>query len=941
MTSHRSRLAPLVSLLALTTVFVALNDVPITYARSSQTSLREYRDPRTGLRVSVPRTVPSIVSERPFSDVPPDRTGLGPITPMHGDGLTPFRSGSYPERTLDELREHYARDWSAITVLPTSQSYDRGEIAVIEDDGTILLPSGANVVIDPASLARRFLELHDDEYDYINVWSASNMTNLTLGGGFAYELNVRNEVQGLGLSIFDFSEDFGSGGTLKSFLNMNRLSAYPAGPNTTFLGTNTAMDVLGQEAGHRFAAFTFFDNGGSASNALLGRDDAHWSFFFNSLASDMEGNQWRDNQNGTFTSVAATNGYAFIDEYLYGLRDSSEVDTLWYIENPTNFNPPGTYLPRTGPSIGITCSGTKRMVDISQITVLNGLRSPGIATSQKTFRMAWVLLIRNGDVPTPADLAKIDLFRTTWEPYFQTAVNNLGAMDTHLNSVAGSVVIEHVPLKDTENTLASRPVTAAMYVKQRSLLIGFNASSPRVFYRTNGGAYSPLVMAPLGGNQYQASIPAQPLGTIVDYYLTAASDSAGIDAELPAGAPGTKFTYVVGPDDTEPALAHTPPPDPAASQLPVTVTVDAFDNLGLDSVSVSWRINDGPIQTARVAATAGDGPYSFDIGAGAVFGDVVTYRLGAVDLAASKNRALLPDGGAPFALMVGNNFAEDFENSDGGFTHTFLTPEFFDSWHLSTQRNHTPGGGSSWKCGDEGPASYSPNLDAGLVAGPILVGAGGTLAFHHFFDIESSDLPGQAYDGARVDISTNNGASWSPITPAGGYPATIISNPDSPYPAGTPVWSGTSGAFVPASFDLSAFNGQTVWVRFRLGSDSFVGGEGWYVDDVTVTNVGGEPVPVPVVPASFALDPAFPNPTAGRTTIAFRLPAASTVALEIYDVRGARVRSLLAGAMPAGPHAVDWDGLGEDGSRVPPGLYFYRLTADRFGARAGRLVVTN
>lgn len=939
MTTRRSRRALLILVASLTLVLPLARGTRPSHAKAAPASLREYRDPATGRRTLVPRTRPAFTTEPSATDVT-GGPGPGPIEPMHGDGLVPFRSGSYPERILDELREHYARDWSAITVLPTSQSYDRGEIAVIEDDGTILLPSGANVVIDPASIARRFLELHDDEYDYINVWSASNITNLTLGGGFAYELNVRNEVNGLGLSIFDFSSDFGSGGTLKSFLNMNRLSVYPDDPNQTFLGTNTTMDVLGQEAGHRFCAFTFFDNGGSTSPLLLGRDNAHWSFFHNSLGSDIEGNRWIDHLNGTYTSIDATSGYSFLDEYLYGLRDSSEVDTLWYIDTPTNFSPPGTYLPRTAPRIGVTCSGTKRFVDISQITSLNGLRAPGVATSQKVFRMAWVLLIRNGDVPTAQDLAKLDLFRTTWDPYFRTAVDNLGSMDTNLNSIAGSVVIEHVPLKDTENTLAARPVTATMFVRQGSLLIGFDGSSPRVFYRTNGGAYAPLVMTPLGGDEYQAAIPAQPLGTTVDYYLTGASDSAGIGGALPAGAPASRFTYVVGPDDTKPVLAHAPPPDPAVSQIPVTVTVDAFDNLGLDSVSVEWRINTGPVQTSRVPAT-GDGRYSFLIGAGAAFGDVVTYRLGAVDLAAAKNRALVPDGGAPFALLVGNNYAENFENSDGGLTHTVVTTDYFDQWHLSTQRNHTPSGGASWKCGAVGPASYSPNLDAALDTGPILVGTGGTLEFHHFFDIESSDQPGQAYDGCRVELSTNNGASWSPITPAGGYPATIIENPDSPFPVAAPVWSGVSGGFVPASFNLSVFAGQTVRLRFRLGTDSFVGGEGWYVDDITVMSAGGEPVPVPVAPASFALDPAFPNPTAGRTSIAFRLPAPSPVSLDVYDVRGARVRSLVSGPRVAGPHVVDWDGRAADGSRVAPGLYFYRLEAQAFGVRSGRLVVTH
>ncbi|MEO6462214.1 MAG: hypothetical protein ABIP29_03990, partial [Candidatus Eisenbacteria bacterium] len=311
----RPRLLPLLSLV-LALALVAR--VPgSSQAMSSDRSLREYRDSKTGAAIRPDRTAPTFEADPGIV-----RDG-SPYSPQHDQGPMSWRSGTYPERVLDELREHNTRDLSLLTVLPTTQSYDRGEIAVIEDDGTILVPEGVYVKIDPAALGRRFIELHNDEYDYINVFAASNMTNLSLGAGaFAYELNVRNEVQGIGLSIYDFGSDFGSNGVLKSFLNMNRLSLYPANPDQSFLGTNSTLDVLGQEAGHRFSAFVGFDDAGTLSTALLGRSNAHWSFFHNSLASDMEGNQIRDNQNGTFTTVAATTGFNYLDEYLFGLRDS-------------------------------------------------------------------------------------------------------------------------------------------------------------------------------------------------------------------------------------------------------------------------------------------------------------------------------------------------------------------------------------------------------------------------------------------------------------------------------------------------------------------------------------------------------------------------------------------------------------------------------------------
>jgi hypothetical protein len=53
---------------------------------------------------------------------------------------------------------------------------------------------------------------------------------------------------------------------------------------------------MGQETGHQWLAFVDFDNAGMCSNFLLGRQLAHWSFFHDTDASNMEGNRWQDNQ---------------------------------------------------------------------------------------------------------------------------------------------------------------------------------------------------------------------------------------------------------------------------------------------------------------------------------------------------------------------------------------------------------------------------------------------------------------------------------------------------------------------------------------------------------------------------------------------------------------------------------------------------------------------
>jgi hypothetical protein len=81
-----------------------------------------------------------------------------------------------------------------------------------------------------------------------------------------------------------------------------------------------------------------------------------------------------------------------------------------------------------------------------------------------------------------------------------------------------------------------------------------------------------------------------------------------------------------------------------------------------------------------------------------------------------------------------------------------------------------------------------------------------------------------------------------------------------------------------------------------------------------------------------------PNPFNPRTEIRFRMAMDSVVALDVFDLRGRLVRRLVAGARPAGDHAVVWDGRDDDGRLVPSGTYFSRLRA-RGANLTGKMVL--
>jgi lysyl endopeptidase len=122
------------------------------------------------------------------------------------------------------------------------------------------------------------------------------------------------------------------------------------------------------------------------------------------------------------------------------------------------------------------------------------------------------------------------------------------------------------------------------------------------------------------------------------------------------------------------------------------------------------------------------------------------------------------------------------------------------------------------------PSIALPNIPGGL-----------TLQFWNHQTIESR-AGGGCWDGAVLEISTNDGATWTRLEAqlqTDPYHGAIQSGFQNPL-AGSNGWCGDPQDWLNSVVALDAFAGQTVRFRFRLGTDSIVGREGWYIDDVRV-----------------------------------------------------------------------------------------------------------
>jgi hypothetical protein len=291
-----------------------------------------------------------------------------------------------------------------------------------------------------------FYDTHEDNFDFIYVWTDFNFD---LGNAFAFYSGIRNVVRGIGLNQFDRGASFGSPQRLQGLLVLNNIvSAYPANPNDHSLGLNSALSILGQEQGHRWLSFIGYT--GSDPSILRGRQQAHWSFFYNTestsassspempRSSSVEGNVWRENGNGTFSTPAneLVDGFSALDQYIMGLRAPQEVPDSFVIRNPTlglqscyGDAPEGRDC---GPRRNVTTGGTRMPVSIDQVIAANGPRVPGVETSQKVFRTAFILLTTRP--PAQSTLDKLNLYRTAWVEYFFRATDGRGQVDTRLSN---------------------------------------------------------------------------------------------------------------------------------------------------------------------------------------------------------------------------------------------------------------------------------------------------------------------------------------------------------------------------------------------------------------------------------------------------------------------------------------------------------------------------
>ena len=121
--------------------------------------------------------------------------------------------------------------------------------------------------------------------------------------------------------------------------------------------------------------------------------------------------------------------------------------------------------------------------------------------------------------------------------------------------------------------------------------------------------------------------------------------------------------------------------------------------------------------------------------------------------------------------------------------------------------------------------------------------------------------------------------------------------------------------------DVNVTVGQTYYYMVKAVDANGNMSEGSNIITTSIVSVDD----ILALPTAYGLSQNYPNPFNPTTSIEFALPQASVVSLEVYNLLGQKVRTLISGYVAAGYINTTWDGLDQNGKDLGSGTYIYRL----------------
>ncbi len=202
-------------------------------------------------------------------------------------------------------------------------------------------------------------------------------------------------------------------------------------------------------------------------------------------------------------------------------------------------------------------------------------------------------------------------------------------------------------------------------------------------------------------------------------------------------------------------------------------------------------------------------------------------------------------------------------------------------------------------------AAVTPTNNDWLISQPFTLGAQGEINF------KAKSITSQ-YGLERFNVLVSTGSS---------NPNDFESISGATYTEAPTTWTSYM-------YGLNNYANQTIRVAIQcVSDDAFV----FMLDDFKVVSAGGTDNDDTTVPLfTNALKGNYPNPFNPETRISYSVEKAGKVTLEVYNILGQKVKTLVNDTKEAGSHSVVWNGQDSAGNSVASGLYFYRMKSGTY-----------
>jgi hypothetical protein len=289
-------------------------------------------------------------------------------------------------------------------------------------EGALLERFSEQESVDLVAVTGRFSSAHPGAYDQLVVYTARPLN--PLGGTLAFEITLRNTTAGIGTPELDAGGAWQAGPGLQSVVFMDSVRVYR---------DVDGFEVLGHEVGHRWLASLRFQPGaGETGRELTSGDGVHWSFFADTDASVLGGNDTGALGGDRYETIDVARRFGPLDQYAMGLRAASDTEPTVFFAAPDAFRPARTYRSSTSPEVGVSFSATPRAVHVAEVTAAMGPRlGPDVETARH-WRVAFALVSEVGQADQAEHLGTVARIRRRFETWFEAATGGRGRAVTTL-----------------------------------------------------------------------------------------------------------------------------------------------------------------------------------------------------------------------------------------------------------------------------------------------------------------------------------------------------------------------------------------------------------------------------------------------------------------------------------------------------------------------------